>query len=146
MEAAPALTPAAKLATAPKSKALLEAAFSGAPYLAALAQREFGGVKAEVVFETSTKATNPRWFEIPRQVEPPVEVAKPQPVAAEGRQRPVRRTPSGSEKSVVTRTKDHRKFAGITRPAPRAGAATAPAAAPISGDVCDGSAMARPYH
>ncbi|MFM7604410.1 MAG: 3'-5' exonuclease, partial [Prosthecobacter sp.] len=66
------------------------------------AQREFAGVKAEVLFETSTKATNPSWFEIPRQVEPPVEIAKPQPVAAEGRQRPVRRTPSGSETSVVT--------------------------------------------
>ena len=59
-------------------------------------------MKAEVVFETNTKATNPRWLEIPRKVEPPVEVAKPQPVAAEGRQRPVRRTPSGSETSIVT--------------------------------------------
>ncbi len=35
----PALAPAARLAAAPKTKALLEAVFSGAPYLAALAQR-----------------------------------------------------------------------------------------------------------
>jgi len=35
----PALAPAAELAAEPKTKALLEAAFSGAPYLAALAQR-----------------------------------------------------------------------------------------------------------
>ncbi|MFM2142901.1 MAG: ATP-dependent helicase/nuclease subunit, partial [Verrucomicrobiota bacterium] len=53
-------------------------------------------------FETSTKATNPRWFEIPRKVDSPVEITKPQPVAAEGRQRPARRTPSGSETSIVT--------------------------------------------
>lgn len=66
------------------------------------AQREFAGVKAEVIFETNTKATNPRWFEIPRKVDSPVEITKPQPVAAEGRQRPVRRTPSGSETSIVT--------------------------------------------
>lgn len=65
-------------------------------------QREFGGVKAEVVFESTTKATNPHWFEIPRKVEVPIEPHQVSPVAAEGRQRPVRRTPSGSETSIVT--------------------------------------------
>jgi len=66
------------------------------------AQREFGGVKAEVVFASSTKATNARWFEIPRKADPPAEAVKPQPVTGAGRQRPVRRTPSGSETGVVT--------------------------------------------
>ncbi len=65
-------------------------------------QREFGGVQAEVVFESSTQATNPRWFELPRKVEKPVEAAQPEPVTVAGRQRPVRRTPSGSETSIVT--------------------------------------------
>ncbi|MBL9131489.1 MAG: UvrD-helicase domain-containing protein, partial [Verrucomicrobiaceae bacterium] len=66
------------------------------------AQREFGGVQALVAFESNTKATNPRWFEMPRKVEQPVEAAKQEPLTVSGRQRPVRRTPSGSETSVVT--------------------------------------------
>jgi len=67
-----------------------------------LPEREFGGVKAEVIFESNTKATNPRWFDLPRKVENPVEAAQPEPVTVSGRQRPVRRTPSGSETSIVT--------------------------------------------
>jgi ATP-dependent helicase/nuclease subunit A len=66
------------------------------------AEREFGGVKAEVVYESNTKATDPRWFDRPKKAEKPVEVVPPTPVTSSGRQRPVRRTPSGSETSVVT--------------------------------------------
>lgn len=66
------------------------------------AEREFGGVKAEVVYESNTKATDPRWFDRPKKEEKPVEVIPPTPVTSSGRQRPVRRTPSGSETSVVT--------------------------------------------
>jgi ATP-dependent exoDNAse (exonuclease V) beta subunit len=39
---------------------------------------------------------------VPRKVEKPVEAAQPEPVTVAGRQRPVRRTPSGSETSIVT--------------------------------------------
>ncbi len=66
------------------------------------AEREFGGVKAEVVYESNTKATDPRWFDRPKKAEKPVEVIPPTPVTSSGRQRPARRTPSGSETSVVT--------------------------------------------
>ncbi len=59
-------------------------------------------MKAQVIFESNTQATNPRWFDVPRKVEKPVEAAKPEPVHGSGRQRPVRRTPSGSETSIVT--------------------------------------------
>ncbi len=65
-------------------------------------EREFGGVKAQVAFESSTKTTNPRWFEKTAKAETPVELVRPQPVTVPGRQRPARRTPSGSETSVVT--------------------------------------------
>ena len=66
------------------------------------AWREFGGASAEVVFESSTTATNPRWYEIPKRVEERSVPAPPRPVSAAGRARPTRRTPSGSETSVVT--------------------------------------------
>lgn len=66
------------------------------------AEREFGGVKAAVVYESSTKATDARWFDRPKKEEKPVEVIQPTPVTSSGRQRPVRRTPSGSETSIVT--------------------------------------------
>lgn len=65
-------------------------------------QRDFTNIKAEVIFETKTKATNPSWYEISRKQDLPIQLAKPQPLLIEGRLRPVRRTPSGSETSVVT--------------------------------------------
>lgn len=66
------------------------------------ATRTFGGVRAEVVYESKTQSTNPRWYDMTRKAEKPFEASIPPPVTAAGRQRPVRRTPSGSETSVVT--------------------------------------------
>ncbi|MBX7208791.1 MAG: UvrD-helicase domain-containing protein [Verrucomicrobiaceae bacterium] len=81
---------------------LLDLTLGGASARAAT----FGGVKANVVFETSTPSTSRRWFEAaaPQQQAPPV-AAEPAPVRRAtftGRERPVRRTPSGSETAVVT--------------------------------------------
>jgi ATP-dependent helicase/nuclease subunit A len=68
--------------------------------------REFGGVAAELIYQSRTAASDPRWFEQARSessANPGNETpAAPPPITAAGRQRPVRRTPSGSETSIVT--------------------------------------------
>lgn len=67
-------------------------------------QLRFGNVTAEVAYESKTAATDRRWFEhVVREepVEEPTTQIAPA-ITAEGRQRPVRRTPSGSETSIVT--------------------------------------------
>jgi ATP-dependent helicase/nuclease subunit A len=69
------------------------------------ATRIYGGVQAEVVYESKTKSTDPRWYEKAAKDEssaPPESLVTAPPVSAPGRQRPVRRTPSGSETSIVT--------------------------------------------
>lgn len=65
--------------------------------------RSFGGVPAEVMFETDTKSTNRRWFEALEPKAPEETAARElTPVTSPGRRRPQRRTPSGSETSIVT--------------------------------------------
>jgi ATP-dependent helicase/nuclease subunit A len=63
----------------------------------------YGGAAAEVVYESETAATNRRWFEA-LPAKPPETVAEKESVQVTGggRQRPQRRTPSGSETSSVT--------------------------------------------
>ena len=64
---------------------------------------QFGEVPADLLYQSATKATNRRWFEsLPSK--PPAEAVSPEVVSlsAEGRVRPTRRTPSGSETSIVT--------------------------------------------
>jgi ATP-dependent exoDNAse (exonuclease V) beta subunit len=63
----------------------------------------FGDVPADIVYESATKATDRRWFETikAKPVEEPAAAAIIS-VTSEGRFRPQRRTPSGSETSVVT--------------------------------------------
>ena len=69
----------------------------------ALPASVFGGVSAQVMFEAATKTTSRRWFEAlepkaPEEISP-IEIT---PLTAAGRARPQRRTPSGSETSIVT--------------------------------------------
>jgi ATP-dependent helicase/nuclease subunit A len=63
----------------------------------------FGDVPADIVHESTTKATDRRWFENvkakPAEEPTSTEIIS---VTSEGRFRPQRRTPSGSETSVVT--------------------------------------------
>lgn len=78
---------------------LLEVTLGGAKPEAS----NFGGVAANIVFESATTATNRRWFEtLPPKPEPEIETTAVLAVTAEGRLRPQRRTPSGSETSTVT--------------------------------------------
>ncbi|MCX6857823.1 MAG: UvrD-helicase domain-containing protein [Verrucomicrobia bacterium] len=63
----------------------------------------FGGVDAAVVYGSKTTATNRRWFEALPAKKPEVSAEKESvQVTGEGRLRPQRRTPSGSETSIVT--------------------------------------------
>ncbi len=63
----------------------------------------FGGVSAEVIYQSQTPTTDRRWFE-----SLPAKAAEAKPeqeqitIMGEGRLRPQRRTPSGSETSIVT--------------------------------------------
>ncbi len=67
-------------------------------------EREFGGARVMVAFESDTKSTQPHWYEkaSSKAPAPPPSPAPPVPVTGGGRRRPTRRTPSGSETSVVT--------------------------------------------
>lgn len=67
--------------------------------------RRFGDVTADLIYQSSTSASDPRWFERARaagEAGPGIAAPAPPPITAPGRQRPVRRTPSGSETSIVT--------------------------------------------
>lgn len=63
----------------------------------------FGGIAAEIIYQSKTPTTDRRWFEsLP--VKAPETLPEPESITimAEGRLRPQRRTPSGSETSRVT--------------------------------------------
>ena len=66
----------------------------------------FGEAEAKVVFESKTAATDRHWYEtLPAKIhseEAPEQAAQSPCVESAGRLRPVRRTPSGSETSIVT--------------------------------------------
>ena len=63
----------------------------------------FAGEPADLVFESETKATNRQWFEtIQRKAPADTATTEIAPVISEGRIRPPRRTPSGSESSLIT--------------------------------------------
>ena len=99
------------LITAPRSATsrsenfikLLEATLGGK---GEASRTHFGGVEADVYFESDTSATDRHWFErLPAKELPEdraTELPHPPLVVGEGRLRPVRRTPSGSETSIVT--------------------------------------------
>lgn len=79
---------------------------------------QFGGVDAVIAYQSATKATDPRWFEqVAREsATPEPQVSQEMPtVSAPGRQRPVRRTPSGSEKAVVTAKQLFSRGGGFAR-------------------------------
>jgi ATP-dependent helicase/nuclease subunit A len=63
----------------------------------------FGGIPATIAYESRTAATDRRWFEHlarPEIQAPPSAPAAPA-ITAAGRQRPLRRTPSGSESGTI---------------------------------------------
>jgi len=63
----------------------------------------FGGVAAEIIYQSQTSATDRRWFEsLQAKVSKSVPLRECISITGEGRLRPQRRTPSGSETSVVT--------------------------------------------
>lgn len=63
----------------------------------------FGGVSAEILYQSETAATNRRWFEaLPVKPVEAVTEREKVTIKSEGRLRPQRRTPSGSETSTVT--------------------------------------------
>jgi ATP-dependent helicase/nuclease subunit A len=63
----------------------------------------FGGVSAEVIYQSQTSATDRRWFEsLPLKAPETLPEQECITITAEGRLRPLRRTPSGSETSLVT--------------------------------------------
>ncbi len=63
----------------------------------------FGDVPAAVAYESNTKSTQRRWFEgLKIKPEEPASAPQPSVVRAPGRSRPPRRTPSGSESSLVS--------------------------------------------
>lgn len=66
-------------------------------------ERVFGGRRARVLYESQTGVTDPRWFEAHQRAEEEAVVREPGPVVENApRQRPRRRTPSGSETSIVS--------------------------------------------